>query len=228
MVSREPDFERWEFLCRRIAGRYFAPGLEHDDLLQEARIGVWKAYRDYDEERGDFGAFVDLCITRNVLTAVKAANRGKHNPLNRSVREFVIDDASGDRVDVTQVLAAPASSAAQWRLELREQLHEIGTAIRERLSELEFACLSGLLAGSTYEEIATRLKVAEGVVDRAITRARWKLRGEGPPSHSRDWGGVRRTLVGGYSCPGCGGPTVKRAGVGRPRLCVVCRVGKAA
>lgn len=215
----------FEPLCRHVARRYFAPGLDHDDLLQEARIGAYKGIRDYQPERGSsLNTFVGHCAERQVITAVKTAQRAKHGPLNTAVT--VKRDEDGEWVDALDDLHAGDVTDPLAALTVREELRDLGTKLRERLSDIECGCLVGLANGETYEEIAARYAITPKQVDRALTRAQWKLRGNGPPS-APHLGESRRRGAHGYTCPRCGGATVKKPGRGRPPRCVVCRVVEA-
>jgi RNA polymerase sporulation-specific sigma factor len=212
----DADISEWEGLCWSIAGKYFAPGIDLDDLVQEARIGVVEALRDYDG-RGGLPQFVAMCIHREVQGAVTAAARIKHRPLNESAR--VIADEHGAPRPIVDHLEAPAGDVVDL-VAYRERLAQTSRRIRERLSDIEYAALIGIANGEPYDVIASRVGADEKAVDNAAQRARHKL--------ADDYYGGRRGVATGYDCPTCGGPTVKKRGRGRPRRCNVCRLGKAA
>jgi RNA polymerase sporulation-specific sigma factor len=231
MVAREvtalapaEQVVRFEPLCKWIVKRYYAPGLDRNDLLQEARIGALKGLRDFRGERGNLDSFVRLAAERQVITAVKTAQRHKHGPLNTAVT--VLRDNDDGWVDALDKMPAGAGTDPHARTTTREHLHELATDFRERLSDLECACLVDLLNGESYEEIGARHRLTVKQVDRALTCARWKLSGEGPPS-APERGLVRRDGAPGYTCPSCGGATVKKPGRGRPPRCAVCRAVEA-
>jgi RNA polymerase sporulation-specific sigma factor len=213
-VVTSEDVHRWEGMARVIASEYWMPGGEYEDLLQEARFGIFKALRDYQPERAGNAkaAFVALCVRRQVMSAVKCANAGKHSTLNESVR-IIRDPDEGGHIDAVDVL--PASDTPPRVLDRREQLHDMGVRMRERLSLVECQCLLGLLNAESYEEMSETYGLDLKTIDNAIQRARRKLEAATGP----ECRGERR----GYSCPGCGGPTRKRPGRGRPPKCVVCR-----
>lgn len=203
----------FEDICKHVAGNYFAPGLDRDDLLQEARIGALKGLRDYRQGHGtSLRSFVSHCAERQVKTATRA----KHRALNTAL--LLDAPAPGeDGENATWHDALPERGAdVVDLLAVRERLHEIATLFREQLTDLELGCLLGQLNGHAYEQIAAELGVTEKVVDNALQRARWKLSG----ARKRDG----RDHAAGYSCPSCGGATVKKPGRGRPPRCVVCRV----
>lgn len=219
----------WSPVCERIAqaavsGYYLPSGGDRDDLLQEARLGVAEALERWQPERGAFVGFASLCARRAVVDAVKAATREKRQALNGAVSlDSTVSSEGGDDVPLREMLADPAGDAAT-ALELREQIHEVGTAIRERLSDRECACLLAWVAHGSYPVICDLLGLTDKQVDTALQRARWKLQGTGPPSRPAQ-ATARRAETHGYRCPSCGGATMKaKAGRGRPPGCVVCRV----
>jgi RNA polymerase sporulation-specific sigma factor len=204
----------FEDICMYLVPLYFAPGMDRDDPLQEARIGVLKGLRDYRPGQGSsLRTFVSMCAERQVQSAVKMATVGKHRLLNTAVSLDAPapgeDGGSSWHEAITEHRADVVDLVA-----VRERLHEIGTLFRERLSDLELAALVGVLNDETYEGIAAQLGVSAKAVDSALLRARTKLSGA-RPEHYRAFG---------YTCPSCGGATVKRPGRGRPPRCVVCRV----
>lgn len=221
---------RYEGAVAGEASQFFLTGGDRDDTLQEARIGLLRAVEAFDPERGvPFGQYARLSIHRQLITAVKAANRMKHGLLSGSLREGLNED--GEPFAIVDLLAAPHTDA-QERLERRAELRRIARALRVSLSVVEARCLILWANGESYADIQERVGLDTWkAVDRAITRARWKLLGQGPPSNP-DRPAPTRTI---YVCPGCGHETVRvtdkgfaRKGAGRPPFCNVCTTRKAA
>lgn len=214
---------RFTGLAYAIAGDYFALGSDRDDLRQEALIGLWKAVRDYDPKVAGFNHFAQVCIRRQVITAVKTATRLKHRPLTEAVRTGVGSDGE----EVAMIDLQPAPGEIVQTLAAREEIADLAHKIRVDLSPLEAHCLLLFGNGLNYVEIGKVTGGDEHTVDRAITRARWKLLGQGPLSQAKRGRAPRRKAV--YSCPSCGGATVKRKqGRGRPPRCNVCTLRLAA
>ena len=180
------DLETFRPLAYAIARDYFLPGADVDDVRQEAMIGVWKALRDHDPERGSLRAFVALCVRRQLITAVKLATAGKHRPLSRAV--YADAPVAGEEDDLTllDLLVAPGADPARI-VEDREQLRELLDVVAHDLSPLERRALIGLANGLSYEELredASELRsrsggpstsVAPKSIDNALQRARRKL-----------------------------------------------------
>lgn len=155
-------------LALRIAGGYYLPGAERQDVEQEALIGLWVASCEWKPDGGaSFTSFARLVITRRLDTCVRLAHRDKHQVLNGSVREFVTDD--GFSVDAAEAL--PCLHQVTDRVEDREQLRAVLRAIEHDLSDLERHCVIGIAQGLSYAEIGLPSQV-----DNALMRARRKLR----------------------------------------------------
>ncbi len=151
-------------LISRKARSYFIPGAGRDDVIQEGLIGLFHAVGAFDPARGgSFQSFADRCITHQILTAVKAAARRKHSPLN-SYLSF--EDAGGE--------ACPAGESPEKSIIDRERFHFILDRLKERLSSLERRILTLYLQGLSYREIAERIGRSEKSVDNAISRVKRK------------------------------------------------------
>lgn len=166
-------------MVRAKTRTYFLAGGDTDDVIQEGMIGVYKAICDYDRARHpSFRHFADLCVTRQVVTAVRSATRDKHVPLNTYTSLSPVTAAEGD-ADVTPVLeltdpdSDPAtqvvSSAAA--AQLRSYCDEV-------LSEFESQVLLRYLRGDSYQMIAVQLSRGPKAVDNAVQRIKRKLAGE--------------------------------------------------
>lgn len=160
-----------EFYCRWVARQYFAPGLETQDLVQEARIGVMKAQRDFDPSRGDWEPFAKLAAKRNVITAVKAATRSKHAVLSHA---RCYDEPIGGDGETTLADYLPAPIDIAVRYEQRERTCCLLDELSERLSQLEIDVLRHRAAGDDYATISAALGVNAKSIDNALQRVRWK------------------------------------------------------
>lgn len=198
--------------CTR--GRYIQGG-DRDDVMSEALQGLGKAVMDYRPGRIPFKSFARVCIERQVLTAVIAGARHKHEPLTYATTSVETDEGP---VDVLDTIRGHESLDPLVRLLTKCDLEELAVALRERLTELEADCLIGWVNDGDYEVVAARVGVSMKSVDNALHRARLKLEGRtAPPTRG----------AGDYECPGCGGPTRRRqVGPGRPPRCVICKAAE--
>lgn len=164
-----------EGLCRSVAGKYFAPGLTHDDLVQEARIGLWEAARDFQPDLGvPFGSFARLCITRQVQSAVVAANRRKHEPLNQSIAiDAPSNPADPSSLALADTLPGRDRGGVAERQRTRE-IHLFAAELGSTLTWLEDLAIAGLLEDRTYKDMAEQAGVTTKSIDNAIVRARRK------------------------------------------------------
>lgn len=155
---------------------YFLPGGDDDDLRQEARIGLLKAIRDYHPgHNAAFKTFANLCITRQILTSVKNANRRKHGVL--STAESLDAPAYGDETARTlwETVADTRSENPESAYLRRALLDSVSRRMPQLLSHLELQVLLAYVRGETYQEIARRLGRSPKSIDNAIQRAKQKL-----------------------------------------------------
>jgi RNA polymerase sporulation-specific sigma factor len=165
---------RYVPVARRAGRRWFLAGGDRDDVEQEALIGLCEAVRDYDPEQGSsFRSFAELCVSRQVLTAVKGATRHKHRPLNRSVP---LSHAPDEVVDLRAALAAVAdpADAVVARVGIDDALAQLSA----RLSPLERDVLALCLERRSYGEIGARLGRHPKAVDNAVQRIKRKAGAE--------------------------------------------------
>ncbi|MCI9272684.1 MAG: sigma-70 family RNA polymerase sigma factor [Clostridiales bacterium] len=165
---------RYASLIRRKASAYRQTGLEEEDLIQEAVLGLLSAAESYDDQAGaSFRTFAGLCIERRLLTACRSAARQKHIPLN----QYVSLNDEIDRKLVESQLASIDLMNPENLVISREDMERERRRIEQTLSGLEFKVLALYLSGRTYEEIAEKLTVSPKAVDNALQRIRRKLRG---------------------------------------------------
>ncbi len=170
-------FERYRRFTRAKARAYFLVGADRDDIEQEGLIGLFKAVRDYRPEReSSFRAFAELCVTRQIMTAIKSATRHKHQPLNQyiSLSGFRSIDEGDDRIvddllDDHQV-PDPADVVVS-----SERMDEMRACIAEMLSRLEVDVLNLYLEGRSYQDIGEVLERHPKSIDNALQRIKRKL-----------------------------------------------------
>ena len=168
---------RYRRFARAKARNYFLVGADHDDVEQEALIGLYKAARDFRPEHlSSFQAFAELCITRQIITAVKTATRNKHTPLNQYVSFSQTPAAAGDsETTLDEVLPGPSVSDPINQVIASEELESLVGCLSSVLSELESRVLSLYLDGHSYEVIAERLECDTKTVDNALQRVKRKV-----------------------------------------------------
>lgn len=167
---------KYKNFVRAKAKAYFLVGADREDIIQEGMIGLFKAIRDY---RGDklasFKAFAELCITRQMITAVKTATRQKHIPLNSYVSlDKPIYDEESERTLMDVVCEAQSNNPEQMLIS-REEYDNIEEKLARVLSDLERKVLRQYLDGRTYQEISVDLKRHVKSIDNALQRVKRKL-----------------------------------------------------
>ena len=169
---------RYHGFVRLKASSYFLIGGDSDDLIQEGLVGLYKAIRDYRSEReSSFRNFAELCITRQIITAVKTATRNKHTPLNSYVSFSQTPAAGGEEGEPTMADVLPGSTVHDPVNQVisTEEIQSLVGCITSVLSELESNVLSLYLDGRSYEEVAERLECDTKTVDNALQRVKRKV-----------------------------------------------------
>jgi RNA polymerase sporulation-specific sigma factor len=168
---------RYRGFVRLKASSYFLLGGESDDLIQEGLLGLYKAIRDYRTDReSSFRNFAELCITRQIITAVKTSTRNKHAPLNEYISFAQTPASAGDGEQTLEdVLPGPTVHDPVFQVISSEELHSLVGCLTSALSELESSVLSLYLDGRSYEEIAGRLDCDTKTVDNALQRVKRKV-----------------------------------------------------
>lgn len=167
---------RYRGLVKAKARRYFVAGGDAQDLEQEALIGLYKAARDYQPQREvSFSAFANVCVTRQVLSAVRSAGRLKHGPLNDSMSTAVPLFADDDQLELEW--EDPQQSDPAEQFEDREELQLVREAVEELLSDEEQQVVALYASGKSYDEIAEALGRGSKWVDNALQRVKRKLTG---------------------------------------------------
>lgn len=175
-LAEEYLLNKYKNFVRGRARSYFLVGADHEDIVQEGMIGLYKAIRDFRPEKlSSFHAFAELCITRQIITAIKSATRQKHIPLNTyiSLNKSLFEDES-DRTLMDVIVEARISNPEEIMIN-RENLIHINEKIKELLSGLEQDVLSAYLDGQSYQEIAGSLGRSAKSIDNALQRVKRKL-----------------------------------------------------
>ncbi|MGI6176098.1 MAG: RNA polymerase sporulation sigma factor SigH [Christensenellales bacterium] len=168
--------EKYKNFVRIKARPYFILGADHEDIIQEGMIGLYKAIRDFNPAKTSyFRVFAELCITRQMITAIKAANRQKHIPLNSyvSLNRPLYDGASDQ--DMMDHVQSQSMLSPEELFISREDMKSITLRIQELLSQFERQVLSLYLEGKSYQEISSALKRHTKSVDNALQRVKRKL-----------------------------------------------------
>ena len=167
---------KYKNFVRGRARSYFLVGADRDDIIQEGMIGLFKAVRDYDiTRRTSFRSFAEICITRQIITAIKSATRQKHIPLNSyvSLNKPIYEEESG-RTLLDMIEESRVTDPMELFIS-REDMDKMHSAIGKILSELELRSLMSYLDGNSYCEIALELNRHEKSIDNALQRVKRKM-----------------------------------------------------
>lgn len=167
---------KYQNFVKSKAKSYFLIGADKEDIYQEGMIGLFKAIRDFkDDKLASFKVFAELCITRQIITAVKTATRQKHIPLNTyiSLNKPIYDEES-DRTLLDIISGVKVSDPEELIID-REEMENIESKIEEVLSGLEMEVLNSYLDGKSYQEIASDLDRQAKSIDNALQRVKRKL-----------------------------------------------------
>ncbi|MFB7157543.1 RNA polymerase sporulation sigma factor SigH [Lysinibacillus sp. NPDC056232] len=167
---------KYRLLVRAKARSYFLIGADKEDIVQEGMIGLYKAIRDFKGDKlASFRAFAELCITRQIITAIKTATRQKHIPLNSYVSlDKPIFDEESDRT-LMDVLTGAIMDDPEELIIHREEFGYLEEKMGEILSELELQVLALYLDGQSYHEISEKLNRHVKSIDNALQRVKRKL-----------------------------------------------------
>lgn len=175
-VAVEHLINKYRNFVRAKARSYFLIGADREDIIQEGMIGLYKAIRDFRcDKLSSFRAFAELCITRQIITAIKTATRQKHIPLNSyiSLNKPIYDEDS-DRT-LLDVISGSKISDPEELMISREEFDDIEEKMGEILSSLEWKVLMSYLEGKSYQEMASELNRHVKSIDNALQRVKRKL-----------------------------------------------------
>ena len=176
-AALEVLLNKYKNFVRSKARSYFLIGADHEDIVQEGMIGLFKSIRDFREDKlASFRAFAELCITRQIITAIKTATRQKHIPLNSyvSLNKPIYDEES-DRTLLDVVVTEGELANPEELLINREDMSLIESQIAQSLSPLERQVLAKYLEGKSYQEISQEMDCQIKSVDNALQRVKRKL-----------------------------------------------------
>lgn len=167
---------KYRLFVKSKAKSYFLIGADKEDIVQEGMIGLYKAIRDFKGDKlSSFRAFAELCITRQIITAIKTATRQKHIPLNSYVSlDKPIYDEESERT-LMDIIMSPSSEDPERIIISQEDYSRLESKMGEVLSELELQVLSRYLAGQSYYEISEQLNRHVKSIDNALQRVKRKL-----------------------------------------------------
>ncbi|MGN7477655.1 RNA polymerase sporulation sigma factor SigH [Solibacillus silvestris] len=167
---------KYRLFVKAKARSYFLVGADKEDIIQEGMIGLYKAIRDFKEDKlASFRAFAELCITRQIITAIKTATRQKHIPLNSYVSlDKPIYDEESERT-LMDIITSPISDDPEYLMINREDYTYLEQKMGEVLSELEQQVLVRYLEGQSYNEISEELNRHVKSIDNALQRVKRKL-----------------------------------------------------
>ena len=174
--AEEALYARYKQIVRSRARTYFLIGADREDIIQEGMIGLYKAVMDYQFDRqSSFRSFAELCITRQIITAIKTATRKKHAPLNSYISfNRSVNEGETER-PLIDVLTSTRISDPEEVLIGRENYAAVADSIEHSLSKLERDALGLYLYGYSYQQIADHLQITTKSVDNAIQRVKKKL-----------------------------------------------------
>ena len=175
-VALEYLIEKYKNFVLSKSRPYFLIGADKDDLIQEGMIGLYKAIMDYNEDKNaSFKTFANLCITRQIITAVKASTRQKHMPLNSylSLDKPLFDEETD--LTIGESMISELYIAPEEQIIHLEDINDIKNAIDTVLTDMEKRALKLYLEGKSYKEISEALHKAPKSIDNALQRVKKKL-----------------------------------------------------
>ena len=175
-IALEYIIKKYKNFVKAKAKSYFLIGADKEDIIQEGMIGLYNAVRDFDASKtNSFKGFADICITRQIITAIKTATRQKHIPLNSyiSLNKPVYDEES-ERT-LLDIIATSIVTDPEELIISKEELKHIESKMNELLSDLELQVVEYYLNGKSYQYIADKLKRDVKSIDNALQRVKRKL-----------------------------------------------------
>ena len=176
VLAQKYLLHKYRKFVRAKARSYFLIGAEREDIIQEGMIGLYKAIRDFKGDKlSSFRAFAELCVTRQIITAIKTATRQKHIPLNSYVSlNKPIYEEDSDRTLMDVVSGVKVANPEDMIIS-REEFVDIENKMNNILSDLEWRVLISYLDGKSYQEIATELNRHIKSIDNALQRVKRNL-----------------------------------------------------
>ncbi len=175
-LAEQYMINKYKKLVKMKARAYFLVGADKEDLIQEGMIGLYKAVRNYDDLKlSSFRAFAEICINRQIITAVKMASRQKHRPLNSYIslnQPLYYENSDRTLLDIIDDVNINDPMSLFLT---HERFRELKNKLKKVLSNLERRVLESYLEGKTYREIALEIKKSVKSIDNAIQRIKSKL-----------------------------------------------------
>ena len=169
--------EKYKDLVNAKVGKYFIIGAEREDTIQEGMIGLFKAIKCFDpDKQNSFKSFANICIERQLITAIKTSNRQKHMPLNSylSLNTSAYENNDDDSVELLETFNSKTIEDPLETIMKKEEYTEVEEAVNKNLSNFERQVLTRFLNGESYNKIAEKLETPVKSVDNAIQRIRKK------------------------------------------------------
>ncbi|MDY4975458.1 MAG: RNA polymerase sporulation sigma factor SigH [Clostridia bacterium] len=176
MYAMEAILNRYKGFVASRARPYFLIGGNHEDMIQEGMIGLYKAVRDYQpDKQATFRSFAEICITRQMITAIKTATRQKHQPLNSyvSLSRPAFDESSNQTL--ADVVLGSSCMNPEELIINKENYDACETIIADALSQMEHEILSLYLQGKSYQQISEQVHKSPKSIDNALQRVKRKL-----------------------------------------------------
>lgn len=182
LIKNDNNKEALEFLLSKYkelvnmkVGKYFIIGAEREDMIQEGMIGLYKAVKNFESDKqSSFKSFANMCIERQMITAIKTSNRQKHMPLNSYLSLNISTSDDEDGKDLMDIFDANLIEDPLETITKKEYYKNIEVTIDKSLSNFEKQVLTRFINGESYEQIATKLDTQVKSVDNAIQRIRKK------------------------------------------------------
>ena len=177
MQAQATLLSKYKYLVKLKVKSYFLIGADKEDLIQEGMIGLYKAIQDFrDDKDTSFKAFSELCITRQIITAIKGATRQKHLPLNQYISlSKTMDREDDSNSSLDDILPERYVCDPVDLLITHEEIGDIKYCFNELLSKLETTVLSLYMDGNTYQDIAVKMERQVKSIDNALQRVKRKL-----------------------------------------------------
>ena len=176
-AKTEKLLEEYKELVKAKAGLYFMLGGDKEDIIQEGMIGLYKAIQSYDEGKGaSFKTYADICINRQIISAIKAANRKKFTPLNTALSFDKPMDDDPDSPSLAETLSAGTDTDPETIALLNEMTELLLSPDAKILSPFERTVIEAMLSGGDYQSIAKDLGKTPKQIDNTIQRIRTKLK----------------------------------------------------
>ena len=177
-TAEEFLISKYKELAKRKAGAYFIMGGDKEDVIQEGMIGIFKAIRQYRDDRNtSFRTFAELCITRQIISAIRKANLRKHSILNESVSLNDEREPDGEHQPLEETLRAQEDMNPEALLMMKEVSEFLKAESGEIFSPLEKKVWARMLQGQNYREISAELHRSSKTVDNAMQRIKKKIYG---------------------------------------------------